>query len=190
MTPLVAVSNVVLVAANTGEWKAIAVVARLSTYSLVAASAFCAGLARLLMYVLALNTTFPPTAFRFKLPVLESARAVPTTLLVLTLPAVALPVTDTMVPVRLATFTMVVNMPLLATALPAVEIFPPMILPVADIKPVTYSPVVANTATLPVPPTPTVMFPPELTTVTFDVPLLILATDVITPVRLAPLPRM
>ena len=70
------------------------------------------------MYVLALNTTFPPAGFRFKLPVLESARAVPTTLLVLTLPAVALPVTDTMVPVKLAVFTIVVNMPLLAVTLP------------------------------------------------------------------------
>ena len=104
--------------------------------------------------------------------------------------AMALPVTDTTIPVWLATFTIVVNWPLLATALPVVEIFPPMILPVADIKPLTYSPVVANTATLPVPPTPTVMLPPELTTVTFELPLLMLATDVITPVRLAPLPRM
>ena len=65
-----------------------------------------------------------------------------------------------------------------------------MILPVALTTPETYSPVVANTATLPVPPMPTATLPPELTTVTFDVPLLILATLVITPVNNAPLPRI
>ena len=37
---------------------------------------------------------------------------------------------------------------------------------------------VANTATLPVPPTPIETFPPELTIVTFDVPLLRLDTVV------------
>ena len=100
MTPLVAVSSVVLVAANTGEWKEIAVVARLSTYSLVAASAFCTGLATLLMYVLAINTMLP-LVFRFRLPVLESDSAVPTTVLVLTLPAVALPAVDMLPPVML-----------------------------------------------------------------------------------------
>ena len=68
--------------------------------------------------------------------------------------------------------------------------FPPVILPEADNTPDTYSPVVANTATLAVPPTPTVMLPPELTTVTFELPLLILATEVITPVNNAPLPKM
>ena len=50
---------------------------------------------------------------------------------------------------------------------------PPVMLPVADINPVIYSPVVANTATLPVPPTPTVTLPPELTTFTLLVPLTI-----------------
>ena len=43
-------------------------------------------------------------------------------------------------------------------------------LPVTLNKPVTNSPVVANTATLLVPPTLTVTLPPELTTRTFDVP--------------------
>ena len=104
--------------------------------------------------------------------------------------AVTLPVTDIKVPVWLAAFTMVVAITLLDVTLPAVDILPPVMLPLTDNRPVMYSPVVANTATLPVPPTPTVILPPELTTVTFEVPLLILATDVITPVRLAPLPRI
>ena len=73
--------------------------------------------------------------------------------------------------------------------LPAVDMFPPVILPLTDNSPVMYSPVVANTATFDVPPTPTVMLPPELTTVTFEVPLLMLATLVITPLRNAPLPK-
>ena len=67
---------------------------------------------------------------------------------------------------------------------------PPVILPVTLNNPETYSPVVANTATLPVPPTPIVTLPPELTTVTLLVPLLILATLVITPVSEAPLPKI
>ena len=65
-----------------------------------------------------------------------------------------------------------------------------MILPLALTTPVTYSPVVANTATFDVPPMPTETLPPELTTVTFELPLLILATLVITPVNNAPLPRI
>ena len=63
-------------------------------------------------------------------------------------------------------------------------------LPVALINPVTYSPVAANTATFDVPPTPTATLPPELTTVTFELPLLMLATDVITPVSREPLPKI
>ena len=78
------------------------------------------------------------------------------------------------------------------TALTAAEVIklPPVMLPLALNTPVIYSPVVANTATLLVPPTPTVTLPPELTTVTFDVPRLMLATLVITPVNSAPLPRI
>ena len=57
-------------------------------------------------------------------------------------------------------------------------------------NPSTYWPVVAQTITFDVPPTPTVMLPPELTTVTFELPLLMLATDVITPDKNAPLPRI
>ena len=75
-------------------------------------------------------------------------------------------------------------------AVPAVTRLAPVMLPEALTTPVTYSPEPANTATLPVPPTPTATLPPDVTTVTFDVPLLMLATDVITPVSNAPLPRM
>ena len=63
-------------------------------------------------------------------------------------------------------------------------------LPVAETTPVTYSPVVANTATFDVPPMPTVTLPPELTTVTFDVPKLMFAGLVLTPVNKAPLPNI
>ena len=73
---------------------------------------------------------------------------------------------------------------------PPVNKLPPVTLPVALINPVTYSPVVANTATFAVPPTPTSTLPPELTTVTLLLPLLMLATDVITPVSRAPLPKI
>ena len=52
-----------------------------------------------------------------------------------------------------------------------------------------YSPVVANTTTFDVPAMPTVTLPPELTTVTLLVPLLILATLVTIPVKLIPLPK-
>ena len=68
--------------------------------------------------------------------------------------------------------------------------FPPVMLPDALIRPVTYSPVVAYTATFAVPPTPTATLPPELTTVTLLLPLLMLATDVITPVSRAPLHKI
>ena len=45
----------------------------------------------------------------------------PVTTVVFTLPAVTLPVTDTNPPVKLAVFTMVVNMPLLAVTLPVTD---------------------------------------------------------------------
>ena len=67
---------------------------------------------------------------------------------------------------------------------------PPVMVPVALITPVTYSPVVANTATFEVPPTPMAMLPPALSTVTFEFPLLMFATLVITPERKAPLPKI
>ena len=77
-----------------------------------------------------------------------------------------------------------------ALMIPAVSKLPPVTLPVALIRPVTYSPVVAHCTTFAVPPTPTVMLPPELTTVTLELPELMLATLVITPVSNAPLPKM
>ena len=61
-------------------------------------------------------------------------------------------------------------------------------LPLALTTPVMYSPVVANTATLGVPPTLTVAFPPELTTLTFDVPFCMLVASI--PVNWLPLPKI
>ena len=124
----------------------------------------------------------------------------------ITLPPVMLPVADITPPVSklpAVVLAVTVNEPNVPTEVMLVCVavvnvptilvpdkLPPVILPLALNTPVMYSPVVANTATLPVPPTPTETLPPELTTVTFDVPLLILATDVITPVSKAPLPKM
>ena len=62
-------------------------------------------------------------------------------------------------------------------------------LPLAEIKPVTYSPVSAKTATLLTPLTDTVTLAPGALMLTFELPLLMLATDVITPVKNAPLPK-
>ena len=56
--------------------------------------------------------------------------------------------------------------------------------------PLTVTAFEEKTATFAVPPTPTVTLPPELTTVTFDVPLLMLDDVVDTPVNSAPLPRI
>ena len=124
------------------------------------------------------------------------------------LPPVMLPVTLTVVPVTLPTkvpiklppeiLAVVVMLAADTKALTTFELklkpaafrLPPVTLPVAEIKPVTYSPVVANTATFDVPPMPMATLPPELTTVTLLVPLLMLATEVITPVSNAPLPNM
>ena len=104
---------------------------------------------------------------------------------VVKLPPVMLAVTDTTDPNKLEPVIVPVEL-----INPPVKTLPPVTLPLALNTPVMYSPVVANTATLPVPPTPTETLPPELTTVTFDVPLLMLATLVITPVSNAPLPRI
>ena len=54
---------------------------------------------------------------------------------------------------------------------------PPVTLPLALTTPVMYSPVVAKTATLDVPPTLTLTFPPELTTLAFDVPFCMLVAS-------------
>ena len=53
----------------------------------------------------------------------------------------------------------------------------PVMLPLALIKPVTYSPEVAHTTTLLVPPILTVALPPDVAILTFEVPLLILLTE-------------
>ena len=102
-----------------------------------------------------------------------------------TLPLVILPLKDATDPNKLEPVIVPVEL-----INPPVKTFPPVMLPLALNKPVIYSPEVANTATLAVPPTPTETLPPELTTVTFDVPLLMLATLVITPVSNAPLPKI
>ena len=73
---------------------------------------------------------------------------------------------------------------------PEVSKLSPVMLPVALITPVTYCPVVDQTTILLVPPTPTVMLPPEVAMSIFDEPLLMLATLVITPVSKAPLPNI
>ena len=77
-----------------------------------------------------------------------------------------------------------------ALTIPAVNMFAPVMLPVALISPSTYAPVDARVKTLAVPPTLAMMLPPEVSMRTLDVPLLILATDVITPDKNAPLPRI
>ena len=79
---------------------------------------------------------------------------------------------------------------------PAVIMLPPvtlpadMILPLALMIPVTYSPVVANTATLLVLPMFIVALPPELTIVTLLVPLDMLPGFRVIPVNWLPLPRI
>ena len=115
-------------------------------------------------------------------------------------PPVIAPVTLTAVPIWVPAETLAVVVILLVEFSadttfelrlnPAAFKLPPVILPLALNKPVMYSPVGANTTTFDTPPTPIVILPPELTTVTFEFPLLILATDVITPVSKAPLPKI
>jgi len=70
---------------------------------------------------------------------------------------------------------------------PAAFRLPLMILPVAEINPVTYSPVVSYTATLLVPPTLMATLPPELTTRTLLVPFCIDVASM--PVSKLPLPK-
>ena len=64
----------------------------------------------------------------------------------------------------------------------------PVTLPVAEINPVTYSPVVENTATFDVPPIPMATSPPELTTRTLLVPFCMLVASI--PVSKLPLPKI
>ena len=66
---------------------------------------------------------------------------------------------------------------------PAVTTLPPVTLPLALNKPVIYSPVGANTATLPTPLTDTVMFAAAAAILTLLLPFVTFDTDVITPVN-------
>ena len=66
---------------------------------------------------------------------------------------------------------------------PAVKILPPVTLPLALNKPVMYSPVVANTATLPTPLTDTVTFAAAAAMLTLLLPFVTFDTEVITPVN-------
>ena len=65
-----------------------------------------------------------------------------------------------------------------ALTVPPVDTLPTVAVPVADTTPVIYSPVVAQTTTLLVPPILTVAFPPELLTLTLDVPNCILVASI------------
>ena len=71
---------------------------------------------------------------------------------------------------------------------PPVNTLAPVMLPLALSKPVIYSPVVANTATFDVPLTLIVTLAFAAPMSTFDVPLVMAFTDVIIPVKQAPLP--
>ena len=73
---------------------------------------------------------------------------------------------------------------------PAVSTLPPVTLPDALTNPVVVCPVEENTTTFAVPSTLTVTLALAAAIETFDVPLLMLATLVITPVSDAPLPRI
>ena len=72
---------------------------------------------------------------------------------------------------------------LVAEINPAVNILPPVTLPLALNKPVIYSPVGANTTTLPTPLTETVMFAAAAAILTLLLPLFTLLTLVIIPVK-------
>ena len=65
-----------------------------------------------------------------------------------------------------------------ALIVPPVDKLPAVIVPLALTTPVTYSPVVANTTTFDVPPILTVALPPELLTLTLDVPNWILVASI------------
>ena len=128
--------------------------------------------------VLAGNVTLPvPSAVPIVMMVFELAAPAVPMLTFLVLPAGVTPA-----PILNVALAVVVPMSALAPAA--------VMLPLALNKPVINRPVVANTATFAVPPMLTVTLPPELTTVTFDVPLLILDDVVDTPVNNAPLPNI
>jgi hypothetical protein len=108
------------------------------------------------------------------------------------LPPVILPDTLTNPPVKLATFTMLVNIPLLAIKLPVTLASPPVIkllpctFPVLDTNPVIDNPSVANVAMLELDATLTVTLL-LLNTLTLLVPFDIAAESI--PVSCEPLPK-
>ena len=116
------------------------------------------------------NTTLP-AGVRFKFPAAVPTVSAPVFLItaVLTLPAVTL---------------------LVAVIDPLVSKLPPVMLPLACSVPATLAPTGENTATLPTPLTPTVTLALADPMATLLVPLLMLATLVITPVNNAPLPKI
>ena len=71
---------------------------------------------------------------------------------------------------------------------PTVKILPPAMVPLTFDTPVMYCPVVANTATLLVPPIPMDTLPPELTTRTLLVPFCMEVASM--PVSWLPLPKI
>ena len=77
------------------------------------------------------------------------------------------------------------NVPILAV--PVVVKLPPVMLPVAEITPETYWPVVANSQTFAVPPTLAAILPLAVVTLTLDVPLEISVASM--PVKSRPLPK-
>ena len=111
---------------------------------------------------------------------------------VLIFPPVIFPETLTNPPLKLATFTMLVNMPLLAIRLPVMLANPPVTkllpctLPVLDTNPVTDNPLVANVAILELDATLTVTLL-LLNTCTLLVPFDIAAESI--PVSCEPLPK-
>ena len=115
------------------------------------------------------------------------------TIPVFVFPPVTLPVTLTKPPVKLATFTILVNMPLLATRLPVTLADPPVTkllpvkLPVLDTNPVTDNPSVANIAMLGLAATFTTTLP-LLNTRTLLVPFDMAAESI--PVSCDPLPKI
>ena len=122
----------------------------------------------------------PTVALINKLPVIAFTTGVFTLAAEVILPvALIKPPVNTLPPVMLAAEVIV----LVALIRPPVNKLPPVTLPFALNSPVMYSPVVANTATLDVPLTLTVTLALAAAMFTLDVPLLMLATDVIMPVK-------
>ena len=105
-------------------------------------------------------------------------------------PTVAIPVVNKFAPKTLPVAFILLLEPIFPVAKikPLVSILAPTIFPLTLNKPVTNSPVVANTATLLVPPTLTVTLLPEPTTRTFELPFCMLVASI--PESWLPLPKI